>query len=80
MTSDEANNIIKRAICPPMKKKPRTTPAQRRRELADAQIAALERVAADIRNKARETPGWAKGYFSAITSIELEISAIRSGK
>ena len=59
-------------------RKPRTTASAKRREIAMAQVATLEKVLADIRRKARETPTWATAYFSAATTIEIEIAAIKA--
>ena len=59
----------------------RGTPKSRvtqRREVAAAQVEALESVLADIRRKARETPAWAAAYNSAATSVELKIAHIKS--
>lgn len=76
MKASQANDVFKRAIGGAARK-PRQTPAQKRLEIANTQIEALERVAAEIRSKARETPAWSKAYFSAVTAIEMEIQRIK---
>ncbi|UCV00267.1 hypothetical protein [Acidovorax radicis] len=74
-TSQQISNAFGNAICRPVKKT-RTTPSKKRRELVDAQVAALRAAIEDIRNKARETPAWAHGYNSAITAIESRIQLL----
>lgn len=64
----------------PVAKPVRAPTVKRRRELVEAQIEALSRAIVDIRRKARETPAWAHGYDSAVTTIELQIDALRAGK
>jgi hypothetical protein len=59
-------------------RKPRLSPAKRRKEIALAKVEVLELVLADIRHKARETPNWARAYFSAATSVELQIEAVKA--
>jgi hypothetical protein len=73
MKAEELQNIFGTAIIGNAKKKRRQTPSSKRKEISDAQIAVLEKVAKAIRNKARETPAWARGYFSAVTTIEIEL-------
>lgn len=54
----------------------RMSAKKRRKQIIDAQVSALQRAIEDIRKKARETPAWANGYHSAITSIELQIQLL----
>lgn len=51
-----------------------------RRAVVDAQVAALESCIEDIRRKARETPAWAHGLNSAVTSIELQIATLKANR
>lgn len=64
-------------IAPPSPRQ-RVSPAKRRTEIRDAQIAALNEAITEIRRKAREMPAWAHGYNSAITAIELQIERVRA--
>ena len=48
-----------------------------RQAIAAAQREVLQACIADIRRKAREAPAWAKGYNSAITTIELQLAQIK---
>jgi hypothetical protein len=59
-------------------RKPRVSAAAKRQEVAMAQVGSLEKVLSDSRRKARETPAWAAAYFSAATTVELEIAAIKA--
>lgn len=56
----------------------RSTPAQLRNKIAAAQIEILEQSIEEIRDKIRVTPGWAAGYNSAITTLEIKIALLRN--
>jgi hypothetical protein len=77
MTSDEVQKFFSAVAGKNLPKKRRETPASRRKEVAQAQVDALERVEKAIRARARETPTWAAAYNSAATAVELEIAFIR---
>lgn len=78
MEAKQVNKVFMQAIGGSPKRRA-STPAQKRRLATKEKIELLERLAAEIRNKARETPAWSKGYFSAIATIEMEIQRIRNG-
>lgn len=79
MKSNEVQAYFCKAIGKSISPKKRKTPRQKRKEIAEGKIEVLERVAANIRKKARENPSWDKAYFSAITTIEFEIQEIKNG-
>ena len=60
----------------PKKKRVRVSPSAQRRAIAEAQVAALREAIVSIREKIRMTPAWHHGYESAITTIELHVTAI----
>ncbi|MPT55023.1 hypothetical protein [Delftia sp.] len=73
-----AAEITKRLFPLPRPRKP--GPKARRNQrlaIAAAQREVLQACIADIRRKARETPAWAKGLNSAITTIELQLAQIK---
>ncbi len=77
MNSKQANDIFKNAIA--RKAAPVSTPASRtkaRRAVVDAQVSALRSAIEAIRSKARETPAWAPGYNSAVTTIEMQLAEL----
>lgn len=64
-------------------KKPRvkkSTPAQKRRDITNAKIEALQAAIVAIRDKMREdrfVNDWRPAYYSAITTIELEVQKLK---
>lgn len=74
--SDISKRIGQMIHQPPTKA--RSTPAQRRNEITAAQIEILQQSIEEIRTKIRVTPGWAAGYNSAITTLELQIAQLRN--
>lgn len=76
MTTAQAHKVI----CAAIHKGPKVeTPASRvkaRRAAKEAKVQALQEAITRIKGQAREMPAWEKGYFSAITSIELLIKEI----
>lgn len=76
MTSDQAHKLM----CAAIYKGPKVeTPASRvkaRRAAKEAKVQALREAITRIKGLAREMPAWELGYFSAITSLELQIKEI----
>lgn len=75
-TAAQINQAISDAIKKPQPRR-RTSPTARRKEIVDAQIAALEQAVANIRRKVRDMPAWERGYCSAVTTIELQIADLK---
>ena len=62
------------------KKVKRATPAQKRRDITNAKIEALQSAIVAIKDKMREdrfVNDWRPAYYSAITTIELEVQKLR---
>ncbi len=66
-----------------LSKKPmvkRATPAQKRRDITNAKIEALQAAIVAIKDKMREdrfVNDWRPAYYSAITTIELEVQKLK---
>ena len=66
-----------------LSKKPRvkkSTPAQKRRDITNAKIEALQAAIVAIKDKMREdrfVNDWRPAYYSAITTIELEVQKLK---
>lgn len=76
MNAHQAANVFKNAIARAPKAATPSSRTKARRELLAAQTAALRLAIDAIRKKARETPAWAPGYNSAVTTIELQIAEL----
>lgn len=76
MNTQQAANVFKSAIARGAKSETPRSRTKARRELLAAQVSVLRDAIEAIRKKARETPSWAAGYNSAVTTIELQIAEL----
>lgn len=78
MHTAQANKLFAAAIYSGPKVQTAASRSKARSETKDAKVAALNEAIQRIRAQAREMPAWERGYFSAITSIELLVKEIEA--
>ena len=81
MQTKDINARIMANIAPTKPRAKKETPAQRRRDILNAKIEALECAISAIKEKIRDERflnSWKPAYYSAITTIELEIAKLKT--
>jgi len=81
MQTKDINARIIANIAPKKPRAKKETPSQKRREIVNAKIEALECAISAIKEKIRDERflnSWKPAYYSAITTIELEIAKLKT--
>ena len=80
MQTKDINAKIMANIAPKKPRAKKETPSQKRRDITNAKIEALQAAIVAIKDKMREdrfVNDWRPAYYSAITTIELEVQKLR---
>jgi len=80
MQTKDINAKIMANIAPKKPRAKKETPSQKRRDITNAKIEALQAAIVAIKDKMREerfVNDWRPAYYSAITTIELEVQKLK---